>query len=446
MKIIFYGGVGEVTGANYLVEHEGESILIDCGLAQGGYFAERVNWEKFPYDPKKISAVFVTHAHIDHTGLLPKLVKNGFRGKIYSTPPTKDFANLLLIDSGHILAQAAENLKKQVLYNEKDIEKLMTLWEGVPYHQEIQIGTFKVIFYNAAHIVGSSIVVVEAGGKKIAFSGDLGNSPAPIVGSYEFLEGVDYCVIESTYGNRLHARSPEGVIEDTIEETVKAGGTLMIPAFAMERTQKLLFEIDELVDNGRIPKIPVYLDSPLAIKITEVYKKYTDYFDKKTIHLLKNRQTLFDFPGLIKTLTTEESKKINDVKPPKIIIAGSGMSQGGRIIHHEKKYLPDPKSAIIFIGYQTSGSLGRKIQEGAKTVKIHGEEISVNCRVVSIEEYSAHADQIQLMNWLKPMRLDLEKVFVVQGEKDSSEALALKIINDLAVKAIVPKKGEEFEL
>lgn len=446
MKIIFYGGVGEVTGANYLVEHEGKSILIDCGLTQGGYFAEKVNWDKFPYEPKKISAVFVTHAHIDHTGLLPKLVKNGFKGKIYSTPPTRDFANLLLSDSDHILKQASESLKKPVLYAEQDIEKLMAVWEGVPYHQEIIEGPFKATFYNAGHIMGSSIIVVEAGGKKIAFSGDLGNSPAPIIGAYELLEGIDYCVIESTYGDRLHARSPEGVIEDSIEETVKAGGTLMIPAFAMERTQKLLFEIDELVENGRIPKVPVYLDSPLAIKITDIYKKYADYFDKETLRILKKEKTFFAFPWLIKTLATEESKKINDVKPPKVIIAGSGMSQGGRILHHEKRYLPDPKSAIIFIGYQTRGSLGRKIQEGAKTVKIHGEEVAVHCRIVTIEEYSAHADQAQLMDWLRPMRFDLEKVFVVQGEEDSSGTLALKVVNDLAVKAVVPKKGEEFEL
>lgn len=447
MKLTFYGGVKEVTGANYLLESGDTKILIDCGLHQGGSFCEKHNWEPFKYDPKEIAAVFLTHAHIDHSGRLPKLLKDGFKGRVYSTQPTKDFANLLLLDSEHVLMDEAEKMKKTPLYGVREIEELMAHWEGIPYHKEVIVGSFRVVLYNAGHILGSSIVVVEAEGKKIAFSGDLGNSPAPIIGAYDVLEDdIDYCVIESTYGNRLHPELLEGKIEDVIEDTVRAGGALMIPAFAMERTQKLLFEINELIENGRVPRVPVFLDSPLAIKVTEVYKKYKDYFDEKTMHLLKGDNLLFDFPGLKKTLTTDESKAINDVPSPKVVIAGSGMSQGGRILHHEKRYLSDSKSTILFIGYQAKNSLGRKILDGEKSVKIHGEMVPVRCRIVQIEGYSAHADQRQLLEWLYPLRLSLKGVFAVQGEEEESRVLVQKVINDLAVHAEIPREQKAYEL
>lgn len=446
MRLTFYGGVKEVTGANYLLESGDTKILIDCGLLQGGHFSEDHNWRPFPYNPKEITAVFPTHAHIDHTGLFPKLVKEGFTGKVYSTPPTKDFANLLLTDSEHILINEAKKLNQPPLYGVREIEELMASWEGVPYHQEITVGPFKVTFYNAAHILGSSIIAIEAEGKRIVFSGDLGNSPAPIIGVTEKLEEADYCLVESTYGNRLHPPVPEGMFEDVIEFIGKSGGVLMIPSFAMERTQKLLFEINELVENGRVPRMPIFLDSPLAIKITSVYKTYQEYFDKKTINLLRGDDLLFDFPGLKKTLTSQESKAINEVKPPKIIIAGSGMSQGGRILHHEKRYLSDPNSVILFIGYQTRYSLGGRIQRGDKKVKIHGEEIPVRCKVFTLSGWSAHGDQKQLLEWLYPMRLSLKKVFVIQGEEEPAATLAQKIVNDLAVSAEIPEEGRPYEL
>lgn len=446
MKLTFYGGVKEVTGANYLLESGGTKILIDCGLHQGGHFSSEHNWDPFLYDPKSIAAVFITHAHIDHTGRLPKLVKDGFIGKVYSTPPTKDFANLLLLDSEHVLLESAEHFKKPALYGIREVEKLMARWEGVPYHQPVNVGPFKVTLYNAGHILGSSIVLVEAEGKRIVFSGDLGNSPAPIIGRTEQLDKADYCLVESTYGDRLHPPEPKGIIQDLIEKNIKAGGVLMIPAFAMERTQKLLFEINELVENGRVPKVSVFLDSPLAIKVTEVYRKYKDYFNEATTNLLKGDNLIFDFPGLKKTLTTEDSKAINEAPPPKVIIAGSGMSQGGRILHHEKRYLPDSKSTILFIGYQAQNSLGRKILDGEKIVKIHGEEVSVRCRIANMEGYSAHADQGQLLEWLSPMRASLKKVFVVQGEEEAGVALVKKIKDDLGLTAEIPEAGKVYNL
>lgn len=437
-----------VTGANYLLESAGVKILIDCGLAQGSNFSERMNWDKFAYDPKSIQAVFVTHAHIDHTGKLPKLYKDGFRGTIYSTPPTRDFAEQMLLDSEHVLVEDAKRLKKPHLYELDDVNQAMALWRGVPYHEPINVGPFKVTSYNAGHILGSSIIVVEAEGKRVVFSGDLGNSPAPIIGETEKIREADYCVVESTYGDRLHeATEARGdVLENMIEDVAKNRGVLMIPAFAMERTQEMLYEINSLAEHGRIPRVPIFLDSPLAIKLTAVYKKYASYYDPMARAAIASGDAIFNFPGLHMTLTTEESKSINDAPAPKVIIAGSGMSNGGRILHHEARYLSDPNSTILFVGYQANGTLGRQILEGATVVKIFGEDVSVKCHVKNIQGYSAHADQAQLLDWLTPMRQSLKKLFVTQGEAGASEVLAQKVRDDLAIETAVPAQNASFEI
>ncbi|PIR88995.1 MAG: MBL fold hydrolase [Candidatus Harrisonbacteria bacterium CG10_big_fil_rev_8_21_14_0_10_40_38] len=445
MQITFHGGARIVTGSNYLLEHEGASILIDCGLHQGPNYCEKHNWNKFPYDPSSILAVFVTHAHIDHTGRLPKLFKDGFRGTVYSTPPTRDFANLLLLDSDHILAEEARRFKFEPLYSADDVGGLMERWKGIPYHESIEVGPFKVTLHNAGHILGSCFISVEAGGEVVLFSGDLGNSPAPIIGAREIFEGkATYCLIESTYGDRIHEKLPErkDILENMIEDTIKKGGTLLIPAFAMERTQELLYELNDLVNNGRVPKVPIFLDSPLAIKLTSVYQNYTDYFTEETQRIIAGGDNIFSFPGLKQTLTTEESKSINEVPSPKVIIAGSGMSHGGRIVHHEKKYLSDPKSTLFIVGYQAHGSLGRQILDGASSVRILGEDVPIRAGVVAVGGYSAHADQPQLLEWLKPLRTDLKKVFVVQGEEEASKALSQKIVDELAIHTVIPNEGD----
>lgn len=448
MRLTFCGGAKSVTGANYLIETGGKKILVECGLAQGGSYAEKENFEPFPYDPKSIESVFITHAHIDHIGRLPALFKQGFRGKIYSTPPTKDFSEVLLLDSEHILAQEAERSHKPKLYDTKDVRGVMELWEVINYRSPAVIGGIGVEFFRSGHILGAASIRLEIEGKKILFSGDLGNSPAPIIGAWEYVSEADYCLIESVYGDRLHDRSgsQSGIIEDLIEEVARNKGTLVIPTFAMERTQKLLYEIDELVRHGRVPKMPMFLDSPLSIKITTVYQEYKDYFDADAQQLLKSGDQLFNFPGLKTTLTTEESKAINDVPQPKVIIAGSGMSQGGRILHHEKRYLPDPHSIIVFTGYQAAGSLGRLILDGAKEVRIMGDIIPVRARVEFISGYSAHADQGQLLNWLIPMHLGLKKIFVTQGEEKAEKALAQRIRDELGTPTMVPEPGDSVEL
>ena len=448
MKITFHGGAGIVSGANYLVTTESGKFLIDCGLFQGSHYAERLNFDPFPYDPAEIKAVFVTHAHIDHTGRLPKLVKDGFHGKVFATPPTKDFARELLLDSQDILAREASRENRAELYNAADVDKLMELWQKVNYHEPTTIDGVKVTFKDAGHILGSSIIIFEAEGKRIVFSGDLGNYAAPIVRDTETVDAADYCVVESTYGDRLHESKEEGqsILEDLIEDTVKNKGVLMIPAFAMERTQQLIYEINELIEDGRVPRVPVFIDSPLAIRLTEIYKKYRGYFDEEANRLLKSKDTILSFPGLKMTLKTEESKAINDIPPPKVIIAGSGMSQGGRIVHHERRYVSGENNTILFVGYQATGSLGRQILDGAQMIKIMGEEVLVRCKVKNISGYSAHADQRKLIEWLKPMHRSLKKIFVVQGEEASSAALAIKIKDQLAVEAVVPRTGDEAVL
>jgi metallo-beta-lactamase family protein len=422
--------------------------MIDCGLHQGSHYAETENFMPFVYDPKEVSAVFITHSHLDHIGRLPSLVKAGFKGIVYSTTATRDFAELMLLDSEHLLSKEAEREGKPPLYNEEDIAQLMKLWKGLNYHQSVDVAGFKVELYDAGHILGSACIHIEAEGKTIVFSGDLGNTPAVIIKPTEKIPYADYCLIESTYGDRIHENvdGRRQMLYDAMIETVNAGGVLMIPTFAMERTQELLYHMHQLFQEGKLPHVPIFIDSPLAIKLTAVYKKHEDYFNKATEDIVKSGDDILNFPGLKLTLSTEESKAINNVPAPKIIIAGSGMSNGGRILHHEQRYLPDPKSEIIFVGYQAEGSMGRQLLEGAKEVKIFGETVPVNCKRINIPGYSAHADQPHLLDWLSSMKGSLKKVFVVQGEQASGEILAHKIIDGFGITAEVPHLNESVTL
>lgn len=452
MKLYFYGGAKSVTGANYMVECAGDKILIDCGLRQGSRFVEKQNYEPFPYNPKDIKAVLITHAHTDHVGKLPKLYRDGFRGDVYGTYPTLDLARLNLDDSVHLLEEEANQYKEEPLFSESDIVECWKKTNGEPYHKEVEITpNIKFRFNDAGHILGSSIVelFLSENGKtvKIVFSGDLGNPPTPLLRSTEFIKEADYLLVESAYGDRVHEDKNlrKGKLESVIESVIKNGGILMIPSFALERTQELLFELNNLVESGSIPRIRMFIDSPLAIKATAVYQKYPDYFNNDAIYLIKSGDDLFNFPGLEFSLTKESSKAINNIPPPKIIIAGSGMSEGGRIIHHEKKYLPDPKSTILFIGYQTVGTLGRTILDGAEIVKIFGEDVFVRAQVKAIGGYSAHADQPTILNWIKNFT-GIKKIFITQGEEIPSSSLAKKIKEETNFEAEIPEFGEVYEL
>jgi len=451
----FYGGVsGSVTGACYLVESENTKILVDCGMFQGSRFSEQLNSEDFPFNPKEVNAMVLTHAHIDHSGRIPKLFRDGFKGRIFGTAPTLDFSSALLMDSEHVIREEAKREHTQPFYNIDDVKGASNLMEAKKYGEEVVVSEeIRFILRNAGHILGSAIVelfVKNVEGKeiKVVFSGDLGNSPAPIIGATEVIQEADYVLVESAYGDRLHETKKErkDILEDVIEETIKAGGVLMIPAFAAERTQELLFELNELVEHGRIERVPVFLDSPLAIKITEIYKRHYEFFDEKAKHLLKTDNDIFDFEGLHFTKDVEDSKAIAVHQGPKIVIAGSGMSNGGRILHHEKNYLPDPASTLLIVGFQVKGSLGRRLLEGAKEVNIFRQKVQVRARVTNIRGYSAHADQQQLLDWLSNMKHTVKKVFVVQGDAEASEALAVAARDKLAVDASVPQVGDEIVL
>ncbi|MFC1700973.1 MBL fold metallo-hydrolase [Patescibacteria group bacterium] len=453
MKIHFCGGAQTVTGSNYLLETEKTKVLVDCGLFQGGANTNKLNNEDFPYKPNEIDVVFITHAHIDHIGRLLKLVSEGFNGKIFSTLPTVDFIKIMLSDSENIARKRGE----RQFYGLNDIEKTVGLFQGIDYGKKIELDNgISFCFRDAGHILGSAIVEIWAEDNKIVFSGDMGNSPVPLLRETEVIGDADYVVIESTYGDRIHetVSQRKDLLENAIEDIVSQGGTMLIPSFALERTQEILYELNELVENHRIPRIPIFLDSPLAIKLTEVYKRHSNYFNKEAKYLIESGDELFNFPGLKLTQTSQESKSINNIAPPKIIIAGSGMSTGGRILHHEIRYLSDPNNIFLIVCYQANGTLGRKIFDGAEKVRIFNQIIPVKSRVRAIGGYSAHADQETLYSWISKIARhenksgdkELKKVFVTHGEKDPADALAQIIKDRLGVQAVVPKMGQSFVL
>jgi metallo-beta-lactamase family protein len=454
MKLTFLGGAGEVTGVRYLLEakagvKKSVKILIDCGMLQGGKDAHEKNYEPFPFDAKEIDYLFITHAHIDHVGLTPKLYKSGFRGKVFVTPPTKDLAEITLADSCGILERESRENGISPLFNAEDVKGILGLMHPIQYGKKHKIeGEIYFKLNDAGHMLGSSIIEIWAEDKKIVFSGDLGNAPTPLLKPPTKIDEADYILVESTYGNKIHENRGERkeILENIIEETYGQKGVLMIPAFAVERTQELLMELDELVRNNRIPKIPIFIDSPLAVKATGIYKKYPEYFNKEAEAQIRSGQDFFKFPGLIYTEEVNASKRINQVSPPKIIIAGSGMSVGGRILFHEKLYLPDSRNCLLITNYQVKGTLGRKLLEGEKEIKIFDEAIQVNAKIASIEGYSSHADQKALYDWLGNFTKPVKHIWAVQGEPEPSEALALLIKDHLGISASVPKIGEVVEL
>jgi len=442
-KIGFYGGVEEVTGANFLFECAGVKTLIDCGLFQGFTLADHRNWDPFPYDPKTIDYLFITHAHVDHVGRIPKLIHEGFRGKIYSTPPTRDIAAVMLADTAMILSKDTKHNLSEI-YNEENIKKALDAWLTIPYHNILELPCgLEFSFKEAGHVLGSGMVCIKYKDKKIVFTGDLGNSPSPILRDTEDIIDADYMVMESVYGDRNHEDRKErrGILAKLIEENFQKKGILLIPSFSLERTQELLFEINDLVENDLVPTTQIFLDSPLAIELTKVFKNYQAYFNKHTQFIISAGDDIFNFPGLRQTLRTEDSKNILNVPPPKIIIAGSGMSSGGRIVHHEKNYLADPNTTVLLNGYQTPGTLGRKLEEGAEKVIIFKEEVAVRAKIVKISGYSGHKDSDHLVEFVGKSKQTLKKVFLTMGETKSAEFLA-KRLAEKNILAAAPKIGE----
>jgi metallo-beta-lactamase family protein len=447
-SVTFWTGVGSVTGANFLLETANLRTLVDCGLIQGDREAMKANREPWGYEPSSIDYLFITHAHLDHVGRIPKLVREGFNGEIYSTPETRDLAELILEDALGLTTRESKQDNLPPLYEKEDVTKAFSLWKTIPYHTETKFQDFSIYLKDAGHILGSSIFVFTIDDKKIIFTGDVGNSPTPLLKDTESIEGAEYLITESVYGDRNHESKEHRreKLSDIIKGTYSRGGVLIIPAFSLERTQVLLYEINKLVENKMIPSMPVYVDSPLATKITAVYQRSTELFNEKAKADIARGDNLFEFPRLLYTESKEESSTIDHVKGPKIILAGSGMSVGGRVRHHEELYLPDPRNTVLLVGYQTLGSVGRYLLEGAKTVRIGENDVPVKAKIESIMAYSSHKDSDHMVEFVGTGQGTLKKVFVVMGEPKASTFLAQRINNEVGVKAIYPERGKPYEL
>lgn len=444
MKITFFGAAHGVTGSCHLLEIGDKRLLIDCGMFQGGHFNEEKNHEEFGFDPKSIDAVLVTHAHLDHTGRIPKLVRDGFKGDIYMTKATCEFARIIWDDAFRIMEYNQRKYNYPVLYDVDDIEAASQKSKGVDYHEEVTIGDIKVVFKDAGHIFGSAFIEITGEDKTIAFSGDLGNKDVPILRDTEQLGSVDVLICETTYGARNHESKEtcDELLVKLLSEGVKKGGTIMMPAFSIERTQEILYRIDRLRASGELPEFPIYLDSPMAINAIPVYKKYTEYYDVDAAKQYMNGEDFLDFPGLILTPTRDDSKKINSAPHPKMIIAGAGMMNGGRIIHHALRYLSDPKSTLIIVGYQAQGTLGRRLYEGAETVNIFGEPIDVRCAIKAIGGLSAHADKDKLFSWIQGAQKIPQKIYCVHGEPEGATQFAHSLRDELKINTFVPEERE----
>jgi metallo-beta-lactamase family protein len=448
-KVGFFGAVDAVTGSNFLFEVNGKRIMIDCGLFQGDKFSDDRNHEKFIIDPSSVDVLLVTHAHIDHIGRIPKFVREGFKGVIYSTPPTEELTHIMLLDTVSILQREATRDGRPPIYVESDVRDTMKLWRTHEYYAPFDvISGVTCEFKDAGHMLGSTMMFLTLNGTLMVFTGDLGNSPAPLLRDTDSIAGATYLLMESVYGDRNHEGRDERkeILRQAVVDSIGRGGVLLIPAFSIERTQELLFEFNELVEHHKLPDVKIYVDSPLAIKATEIYKRSDKYFNQETQHIIKSGDDVFKFPRLFFTETKQESMEIWETKGPKVIMAGSGMLNGGRIVHHMKHYAGDPNNAILLSGYQAVGTPGRRISEGERNITINGEHISVKAKVSTLHGYSGHKDMDHLVEFAEKGRETLKKVFVTIGEPKSSMFLAQRLRDYVGLNAVVPQPGDVVDL
>lgn len=450
-SVTFWGGAETVTGSNFIVEFPGlGNLMVDCGIFQGSYEAKSWNRENFPYDPAGIDYLFVTHAHADHIGRIPKLVRDGFKGKIFSTPQTREIAEIMFEDSLKIFASESKRDPKLVpMYESIDVENTMKLWDSHTYHESFEtLPGVSVRFLDAGHILGSAMVEIARGGKKIIFCGDTGNPQSSIVKDTESIAGANFVVIDSTYGDRTHEPWNVGVakLKDVVMDTIQNKGVLLIPAFSLERTQIILYELNNMIEAGELPMLPIYVDAPLANRLTPIYKKSVELFNNETQDRVRGGDDIFDFPKLNIVRSPEESSAISGTTNPKIIIAGSGMSVGGRIPGHEAEFLPDKNAILLLTGFQAVGTLGRALEDGAKEVNIMGRRIKVRARVESIKSFSAHRDMSDLLELLETAKGSAKKVFVVHGEPKTSLFLTQRIRDYLDMNAVAPEVGKRYEI
>ena len=461
----FYGGVGSVTGSKYLLEHDGRKILIDCGLFQGERELRERNWQEPPFNPQEIDAVIITHAHIDHTGWLPRLVKLGFQGKVFTSRATADLMKLLLMDSAHLQEEEADyrnrnNLTRHApalpLYDETDVKDTLKLLNPVPNDgATVQIAeNFTASFRVAGHILGASMVLVSLAGAgengdgiRVLFSGDLGHYDQPILNDPSAPPDCDYAMVESTYGDRLHSEdSSEDQMARIINEAAERNAPVLIPAFAVGRTQEILYLIRELEDAKKIPVLPVRVDSPMAAQTTQIYNRFGEEHDREYASILMQKRHPLRTGSMMTASSREESKALNKEHGARIIISASGMMTGGRVMHHALRILPDENATLVFVGYQAAGTVGRRIQDGAREVRIMKHEVPVNCLVETIQGFSAHADWKAVLRWLSGLKNAPKMIFTTHGEPESAAAMAKHIHDEFGWKVHVPQYGERVEL
>ncbi len=466
VELKFLGAAQNVTGSRHLLIVDGIAILVDCGLYQERELQDR-NWQKFPFDPKNIAAVFLTHAHLDHCGYLPKLVKEGFKGRIYCTPATADLAQLVLLDSGYIQEEDA-NLKRErhrqegregfphkeePLYTADDAKACVSLFTPISYDECINLGSkFQACFYNAGHVLGSAIIKVRVNtshqGCTILFTGDLGRPNVPIIKEADIFEHADYILMESTYGDKEHGamNNISEKMSEAIHYAYDHGGNVIIPSFALERAQEVLYYINNLRLEKKISYQRIFVDSPMASKITEVFKKYHCLFDEETAGLVQNGNSPFSLPGLCLVGQCEDSRNIHQLKESMIVIAGSGMCTGGRIKYHLTKTIQHSENIILFVGYQAKNTLGRQIVEGASEVRIYGQKYPVHAKVSKISGFSAHADRQELLQWLHNFKKPVKSLFAVHGEPETAIKFGKFIQENIGWNVQAPKYLEQVTL
>ena len=457
-SISFWGAAGSVTGSKYLIESDQASVLVDCGLFQGGHELRDRNWQEPPFNAALVNAVIITHAHIDHTGYLPRLVRHGFRGPVFCSRGTSDLLKILLPDAARLQEEEADyrnrhkitkHLPALPLYTEEDARAAIQLIQTVPNTgQTIQVAKeVTAEFRIAGHILGSSQVLVNVGGRRVLFSGDLGKYDQPIIRDPVAPPACDYLVVESTYGNRLHdIEEPKVALERIIKDAAQRNSAVLFPAFAVGRAQEILYLIRELENEKRIPTLPVCLDSPMAAAATQAYARRTEEQDEEYAAALKTNPTPLRTHSMMACSTREESKRLNRAEGARVIIAASGMMNGGRILHHALRLLPDETATVVFVGYQAAGTLGRRVADGEKQVKVLGQWVPVRCRTEKIGGFSAHADWKEVIRWLEGMPAAPQRVFVTHGEPEAAQAMAGHLRERFGWQIEVPQYGEKFEL